>query len=124
LSEKQPGAFAPAFYDVEDLPRFSPLGGIEMQAIVGGAMMANWVRLAPNTEMPMHEHPHEQIGVILDGSMEMTIGDETRLIGPGMAYAIPGGIRHGARTRDDGCLALDIFSPPREEYARLARGEE
>jgi quercetin dioxygenase-like cupin family protein len=120
---EQRASFQPAFYRVNQLPMFSPVSGIDMQAVVGGALMANWVRLAPHTEMPMHEHPHEQLGVILEGEMELTIGDEARRIGPGEAYTIPGGVRHGGRTFEEGCLALDIFSPPREDYARLARGE-
>ena len=31
-------------------------------------------------------------------------------------YVIPGGVQHAARGTDHPSLALDIFSPPREEY--------
>ncbi len=117
----EPGVdFEPRFYDLDQVPRFSPLPGFEMQAIVGGRLMANWVRIAPNTEMPEHEHPHEQLGVLLEGALELTIGDETRLLRAGTAYIIPGGVRHWARTLEEGCLVLDVFTPPREDYARLA----
>lgn len=91
-----------------------------MQAIQGGQIMLNWVRIAPNQEMPAHEHPQEQAGVILEGTLELTIGDETRRLRPGMAYTVPGGVVHWARTFDDGCLVLDIFSPAREDYAAMA----
>jgi quercetin dioxygenase-like cupin family protein len=119
MSEQQP-AFTPQFYDLGDVAPFSPVEGIQMQAIVGGTMMGNWVRIAPNSAMPRHEHPHEQFGVMLEGALELTIGDETRLLRPGTAYTIPGGVPHHARTLDEGCLVLDIFAPPREDYARMA----
>ncbi|MDI3340971.1 MAG: cupin domain-containing protein [Sphaerobacter sp.] len=111
---------APGFYDVAEIPAFSPLPGFTMQAIQGRRLMLNWVRIAPNQTMPAHQHPHEQAGVMLEGTLELTIGEETRVLRPGMAYTIPGGVVHSARTFADGCLVLDVFSPPREDYARLA----
>lgn len=111
-------AFEPKFYELAELGEFSPLAGISCTAITGGTMMGNWVRLAPNTEMPAHQHPHEQFGVMLEGAMELTIGGETRMLRPGAVYTIPGGVVHRAQTYGEGCLVLDVFNPPREDYAR------
>lgn len=113
-----------SFYDIKDLPSFSPVDGITMQAIMGEKMMANWVWLEPNTEMPTHDHPHEQVGVVLQGELELTTPDEVQVVKPGSAYLLPGGVSHKGIAGPDGCLVLDIFSPPREEYAKLARGED
>lgn len=115
---------AVSFYTIKDLPAFSPVDGISMQAIMGEKMMANWVRLEPNTEMPMHEHPHEQIGAVLQGELELTTPNEVQVVKPGGAYVVPGGVPHKGVAGPDGCLVLDIFSPPREEYAALARGAD
>lgn len=82
--------------------------------------MVNWVRLEPNGTVPDHSHPHEQIGLVLEGEIDMTIGGETRRIGPGVAYIIPGGVRHAGTGGPEGCLVLDIFSPPRADYAAMA----
>jgi quercetin dioxygenase-like cupin family protein len=87
-----------------------------MQSITGGKLMANWVTIEPNREMPRHQHPHEQLGIMLEGTLELTIGDETRLINAGDAYTIPPNLPHNARTLDEGCVVLDIFTPPREDY--------
>jgi quercetin dioxygenase-like cupin family protein len=95
-----------------------------MQAIVGGTLMANWVRLEPNTEMPEHDHPNEQLGVVLEGMLELTVDGVTEQVRPGMAYTIPGGARHRGVAGGTGCLVLDIFSPPRVEYLRLANGQK
>ncbi len=117
----QTPAFEPRFYKLEDIKPFAPLEGFLMQSITGGVMMANWVRIEPNKVMPRHQHPQEQLGIMLEGSLELTIGDETRMLTPGDAYTIPGDMPHDARTAADGCLVLDIFSPPRDDYARMAR---
>ena len=110
-----------SFYTIKDLPSFSPVDGITMQAIMGEKMMANWVWLEPNTEMPEHDHPHEQVGAVLQGELELTTPDGAEVVKPGQAYVVPGGVRHKGVAGPEGCLVLDIFSPPREEYAELAR---
>jgi quercetin dioxygenase-like cupin family protein len=113
-------AFQPAFYDIDKLPSLAPVAGIKMSVMVGGAMMANWVRIEPGAAVPTHAHEHEQIGLVLEGEILMTIGDETRALVPGHAYTIPGNLPHAAVAGPQGCLVLDIFSPPREDYRAAA----
>lgn len=116
MSDESASKTSHAFYDVSTINPFAPAPGVEMYGVTGQAMMANWVRIEPGASVPNHQHPHEQLGVMLEGSMILTIGDETREIGPGMAYTIPGGVVHGGVGGPNGCLVLDIFSPPREDY--------
>ena len=47
--------------------------------------------------VPHHHADTEEIYYILTGSADMTIGDETRGVGPGDAIAIPPGARHTIR---------------------------
>lgn len=113
--------FEPAFYNVADLPGFTPVDGIQMNVMTGGRMMVNWVRIAPGAAVPSHAHPHEQVGLVLEGEIIMTIGDETRALTPGHAYTIPGNLPHAATGGASGCVVLDIFSPPRDEYRSAAK---
>jgi mannose-6-phosphate isomerase-like protein (cupin superfamily) len=46
---------------------------------------------------PHHHAVTEEIYYILSGTAAMTLGDETRPVGPGDAIAIPPGIRHTIR---------------------------
>ena len=116
-----PQTFAPRFYRVEqEIVPFAPLPGFLMRSVVGGDLMANWVWIEPNTVMPEHRHPQEQLGIMIEGMLEMTIGEKTVECRPGMAYTIPGNVPHRARTGPEGCLVLDVFTPPREDYARMA----
>ncbi|MDP9363706.1 MAG: cupin domain-containing protein [Chloroflexota bacterium] len=109
-------AFRPTWARKDDLPRFSPIAGLAMQSVTGGKLMANWVTIEPHRTVPRHQHPHEQLGVMLEGAMELTIGDETRLLRPGDAYTIPPNLPHGAATHEEGCVVLDVFTPPGEDY--------
>jgi quercetin dioxygenase-like cupin family protein len=114
-------AFQPAFYDIASLPGFEPAPGVQMNIMTGGAMMASWVRIQPGAGVPTHTHPHEQIGLVVEGTIEMTIGDDTRTLGVGHAYTIPGHHPHSAVGGPNGCVVLDIFSPPRAEYVAAAK---
>lgn len=90
--------------------------GVTLRAVWGKRMLMSFLDLEPNAEIPLHTHPHEQMGVGLAGRFELTIGEETRTIAPGNPYWIPSGVPHRAVALDEGARALDIFSPPREDY--------
>jgi quercetin dioxygenase-like cupin family protein len=48
-----------------------------------------------------HSHPHEQIIIVLSGTMRFTIGDEISEIGPGSAVHIPPNILHSVKMMTD-----------------------
>ena len=99
-----------------ELPGFSPAPGVRMQPLSGERMMLNFVAIDPGATVATHHHPHEQAGTVLRGVLILTVGDETRELTSGDAYLIPGGIPHSATTDSLGCLVIDVFSPPREDY--------
>jgi quercetin dioxygenase-like cupin family protein len=103
----------------DELPAVSPFPGITMRLLTGERLMSAWVTLEPNTVVPDHEHPHEQMGAVLEGRLDLTIAGETRRLEPGQTYTIPPGVRHMATTGAEGCLVLDLFAPPREDYLAL-----
>jgi quercetin dioxygenase-like cupin family protein len=73
------------------------------------------VQLDADTIIPIHEHPHEQITYLLEGSMHFVVGDETLTMKPGDIAIIPGGVSHGGRTVT-ACRVIDVFAPARDEY--------
>lgn len=70
--------------------------------------------------VPPHSHKNDQVGYVVYGQVEMTVGDVVMLLNPGDSYAIPGGIVHSARAVVDS-LIIDCFSPPRDDYRTEAR---
>ncbi len=104
------------FIDSSKLKRKRLTPSVTMRTMSGERIMINIIENAPHSVVATHSHPHEQAGIVLQGELEMTIGDETRRLKPWDAYVIPGGVEHSAQGLDAPALSLDIFSPPREEY--------
>jgi quercetin dioxygenase-like cupin family protein len=114
-------SFVPAFYQVDAIREVPLLEGISARFITGSRIMFSFVRLAPGAVMPDHNHPHEQLGYVLEGTLVLNLAGDERTLQAGEAYAIPGGVTHRAVGGPDGCLVLDAFNPPREEYLQRAR---
>lgn len=104
------------FFDVDKLKSKQIMEGTRIRVAYGEKVMMSYVNVEPNITIAEHSHPHEQMGMLLEGEAEFTIGDEKRMVKPGMAYLIPSNVKHKVITFDKPVLALDIFSPPREEY--------
>jgi quercetin dioxygenase-like cupin family protein len=106
---------------LSELPTFSGFPGIQMQALAGAKVMVNRVAIAPGNVVPEHQHPHEQAGYVLEGHLRLTVEGEAWELRPGDAYVLPGGTPHGAVAGPEGCVVLDVFAPPREDYLALTK---
>ena len=62
-----------------------------------------------------HSHPHEQIGYIVSGSLEVIIGDEKRILKAGDTYQTAPDVLHGVLALEDTKL-LDVFNPMRKDF--------
>lgn len=104
------------FCDLENRETKEVVPGVHLCTFWGKEMLLSVTELEANTDMPLHSHPHEQAGTVISGELELTIEGETRLIKPGDAFIVPGGVEHGARTGDIPAKVMDVFSPVREDY--------
>jgi quercetin dioxygenase-like cupin family protein/extradiol dioxygenase family protein len=60
-----------------------------------------------------HRHPYEEIIVTQEGEATFTLGDESRVVGPGEVIVIPAGQEHGFTNSGDGPLRqIDIHASP------------
>jgi mannose-6-phosphate isomerase-like protein (cupin superfamily) len=66
---------------------------------------------------PHHHAVTEEIYYILSGTAAMTLGDETRPVGPGDAIAIPPGVRHTIRNTGTAELVFLCTCAPGYEHA-------
>jgi quercetin dioxygenase-like cupin family protein len=96
--------------------------GAIARALFGERGMLNLVKLEPGAEVARHSHPHEQLGLILSGSMTMVVGDESYDCGPMDAFVMPGGLEHGGTAGREGATLIDVFMPVREDYRERAGG--
>jgi quercetin dioxygenase-like cupin family protein len=95
--------------------------GVLARVVEGDKMSFAIVELGPNSVVAEHQHPNEQMGIVLQGTMTFTIGGEARLLHIGDTYNIPGGVPHHAVTGPDGAVVVDVFSPVRADWARFAK---
>ena len=105
------------FSNVEDLAVKQLAQGVELRAISGEKMTMTLFNLSEGAAIPEHSHPHEQIGTVLSGSMELVIGEEKRILAKGDLWVIPSGVAHKGRCLEGPAEVLEFFSPVREDYA-------
>ncbi len=67
--------------------------------------------------IPHHHAVTEEIYYVLSGTGEMTLGEETRAVGPGDAIAIPPGLRHTIRNTGGVELVFLCTCAPGYEHA-------
>ena len=108
------------FIDLSQYEPISPVPGCRMRTPFGQNLMLSYLEMEDGAEVPLHHHPHEQGGILISGRVQLTIGDETRIVEAGSLFLIPPNVPHRAVAVDGPARVLDVFSPVREDYAKLA----
>ncbi len=104
------------FYNPRDRDAKELIPGVNAKTFWGEKMLAAVVDFDADARIPRHSHPHEQLGIVIEGQIEFIVADEKKILGPGEVYVIPGDVEHEARTFDHPVKVLDVFSPVRDEY--------
>jgi quercetin dioxygenase-like cupin family protein len=97
--------------------------GVAGRVVEGERITLSLVDLAPNVPVPEHHHENEQLGFVVQGEIEFTIGGETRTLHAGDTYVIPSELPHSVVTGPDGAVVVDVFAPLRADWAGLEEGE-
>ncbi len=109
------------FITPADAPQIEMHDGLlrRTMATTDEAMLCEFT-LAAGYVVPNHSHMNDQVGYVVRGSIELTVGGEVRRLHAGDSYAIPGGVEHSLTALIDTVL-IDSFSPPRDDYRTEAR---
>ncbi len=67
--------------------------------------------IAPGDRIPLHTHPIHEVLLVDDGTPEVTLGDETRTIGPGTVVFIPAGTPHRTRNASEQPVRVHAMFP-------------
>ena len=89
-----------------------------MRIIPGENMTFVFFNLAPGSVVPEHSHPHEQIGTVLKGSVELNIAGEKKIVTAGGAYHIRRDVVHSGKNLDVASEVIEVFSPVREDLMK------
>ncbi|MBA7571533.1 hypothetical protein ES708_13297 [subsurface metagenome] len=107
----------------EQLPVQELKEGIEHRVAWGKNVMISMLEMAPATAIPEHSHPHEQVGEIISGSVQVIIAGEAKILEVGHIYFVSPGEKHSLRALESGAVIRDFFTPIREEF-RSPQGTE
>ena len=99
------------FRSWEDREPFAIFPGVAVHAIGGEQVLLCRVRYDPGTTVARHAHAHtEQVMVILEGDVTMTIGDETRTLHAGDVAVVNRGLEHELHS-EGGCAFFEALAP-------------
>jgi quercetin dioxygenase-like cupin family protein len=104
------------FPTADECSRHTIFPGVHIRTCAAEKVMMSLAELEPQAVVEEHSHPHEQVGMVLEGQVVFVIGGEERTLGAGDMFRIPGGVRHKVTCLDVPCRVLDLFCPVREEY--------
>ncbi|CAN5634030.1 hypothetical protein BH24CHL9_BH24CHL9_05970 [soil metagenome] len=106
--------------DLVDLRTIAPMEvwgeAVLARRVEGERITLAVIELAPGSIVPEHEHPHEQLGICIQGSLTFRVGGEERELGPGGTWRIGPGVLHRGTAGPEGAVVLDVFSPPRSDW--------
>lgn len=92
------------------------LDGVRLKSMVhGSATHLTEVRFVKGAVVPEHEHPHEQTGYLISGSLRFFGAGEETVVVPGDCWNFASGVPHGAEALEDS-VVIEVFSPIREDY--------
>jgi quercetin dioxygenase-like cupin family protein len=90
---------------------FEFVDGVRIHAVGGEQVLLCRVHYEPGKEVPWHSHEDtEQVMVILDGEVEMTIEDETRTLRSGDVVVVNRGLHHSLRS-PGGVTFMEALAP-------------
>jgi quercetin dioxygenase-like cupin family protein len=111
--------FTPSYLNLKDVPSLPVEPGIVVRPVLGKRLNMSFIHFEPRAVAPVHQHREEQIGTIYEGSLEFELAGEKRVLRRGDVYVIPPDVPHGGVATEEGCISLDVFSPPREGLREL-----
>ncbi len=123
MADARPAELLTGYARVDTIPEITPVPGVHIRPISGAQLTLSFVTIDAGAVAPVHTHPQEQMGTLLEGEMEFEIDGDKRLMRMGEVYSVPPLVPHGARSvGGKPCVSLDVFTPRREDFLALARG--
>jgi quercetin dioxygenase-like cupin family protein len=98
--------------------------GITRQVVHGERQTMVRYVYAPGSVFPMHEHPEEQITVVISGRIAFTVDGQEKTLGPGSVAVIPANVPHGARVLGNETVETFNALSPRRTLNPFAAANE
>lgn len=100
------------FWRADDLNLAEFRPGIMSRAALGEGLIMVCMQIEPGKEDGGHVHAFDQCGMVIEGRLEMFVGEDRMVLGPHDCYFIPAGENHGWKTFDEPVRLLDVCPKP------------
>jgi quercetin dioxygenase-like cupin family protein len=104
-----------------DVPLAELVPGTTSHIVPGERALVSFLTMSANSVFPPHRHEAEQIMIVLDGYMDEIIEGKLYRVKKGDVIVLPSNVEHGGYIREVDCKAIDIFTPPRQDYLEKCR---
>lgn len=119
------------FYKISEIEKVDvEMGAAVMQTVAGDLMKVGIITYQVGGGPPPHYHPNEeQFVLMMEGKMNMILGDETRMIERGDLVHIPRNVRHGVVIVEGPAVFFQAKSPVgdgtmNQDYNKAADADE
>jgi quercetin dioxygenase-like cupin family protein len=107
-----------AYINADALPEIEPKPGWRGRFFHSEHMTFAYYQIDAGATLHAHSHNNEEVWHIVEGEIDLTLGEETRRVRAGDAVVIPSGTPHAAATQKY-CRAIVADYPSRHEVAGI-----
>lgn len=94
------------FIDINKLPTVEPLPGWKGRYFDSPSMTFAQYEFEAGSTIHEHFHPEEEVYIITEGELELTVDGRTQRLGPGSAAIVPPNARHSVKAITSGKLIV------------------
>jgi quercetin dioxygenase-like cupin family protein len=107
------------FADLSELAPRQIWQSVAVRTVDGERLTLGVIELDANALVPEHRHDHEQLGMVLQGSLEFRVGDEKKQLSAGGTWRIPSNVPHAVQVGPEGAVVIDVFAPVRQDWGGI-----
>lgn len=97
-----------SFGDVGSLETTEPHPGVRLRLLSSSDCHVREYTFSPSSTFPLHRHPEEQITLVLEGSVEMTVDGAVSQLPAGAWAIVESNVEHGVSAGPDGARLLVV----------------
>jgi quercetin dioxygenase-like cupin family protein len=102
----------PHFIALNKLAAIPATEGILLSTVQTENLTLAYSSMKAGAAVPLHQHTEEAVDIIIEGVLEMQVGEKSDTLSHGMISIVPSGVAHKATAITD-CKVLTIFYPQR-----------
>jgi len=101
--------------DIQNIVPIEIVTGYFAKFVHTKEMTINFLNVIAGSTIPLHQHVHEQVSLVIEGNFTMIMNGEKHELIPGKVLVIPSNVLHEGIANTN-CKLMDIFCPVREDY--------